>query len=67
MPGSMSYDLPMVALLGADRIVAGTAAAVGSGTWVRTVAPPPATFAARRWFMGVAVTGLHYNRHGRCT
>jgi NO-binding membrane sensor protein with MHYT domain len=55
MPGSMSYNLPMVALSVLIAIVAGTTA-LWIGTWVRSVA---ATFGAAL-VMGVAVTGMHY-------
>jgi NO-binding membrane sensor protein with MHYT domain len=55
MTGSMSYNLPLVALSVVIAIVAGTTA-LWIGTWVRSVA---ATFGAAL-VMGVAVTGMHY-------
>lgn len=55
MPGSMSYDLPLVLLSVVIAVVAGTAA-LWIGTWVRGVS---ATIAAAL-VMGIAVTGMHY-------
>jgi NO-binding membrane sensor protein with MHYT domain len=55
MTGSMSYDLPLVALSVVIAIVAGTTA-LWIGTWVSSVV---ATFGAAL-VMGVAVTGMHY-------
>jgi NO-binding membrane sensor protein with MHYT domain len=55
MTGSMSYNLPLVALSVVIAIVAGTTA-LWIGTWVRSVV---ATFGAAL-VMGVAVTGMHY-------
>ena len=55
MTGSMSYNLPLVALSVVIAVVAGTTA-LWIGTWVRSVV---ATFGAAL-VMGVAVTGMHY-------
>jgi NO-binding membrane sensor protein with MHYT domain len=55
MPGTMSYNVPLVALSVLIAIVAGTAA-LWIGTWVRGSA---ATVGAAL-VMGVAVTGMHY-------
>jgi len=55
MPGSMSYNVPLVVLSVLIAIVAGTAA-LWIGTWVRGAA---ATVGAAL-VMGVAVTGMHY-------
>jgi NO-binding membrane sensor protein with MHYT domain len=55
MPGSMSYNTPLVVLSVLIAIVAGTAA-LWIGTWVRGVA---ATVGASL-IMGVAVSGMHY-------
>jgi NO-binding membrane sensor protein with MHYT domain len=55
MPGSMSFDLPLVAVSVVIAIVAGTAA-LWIGTWVRGVG---ATIGAAA-IMGVAVSGMHY-------
>ena len=55
MPGSMSYNAPLVALSVLIAIAAGTAA-LWIGTWVRSMA---ATLGAAL-VMGIAVTGMHY-------
>jgi NO-binding membrane sensor protein with MHYT domain len=55
MPGSMSFNLPLVAVSVVIAIVAGTAA-LWIGTWVRGVG---ATIGAAA-IMGVAVSGMHY-------
>jgi NO-binding membrane sensor protein with MHYT domain len=55
MPGSMSYNGPLVVLSVVIAIVAGTAA-LWIGTWVRGVG---ATVGASL-VMGIAVTGMHY-------
>jgi NO-binding membrane sensor protein with MHYT domain len=55
MPGSMSYNTPLVVLSVLIAIVAGTAA-LWIGTWVRGVG---ATVGASL-IMGVAVSGMHY-------
>jgi len=55
MPGSMSYDTPLVVLSVVIAIVAGTTA-LWIGTWVRGSA---ATVGAAL-VMGVAVCGMHY-------
>jgi NO-binding membrane sensor protein with MHYT domain len=55
MPGSMSYNLPLVIISVLIAIVAGTAA-LWIGTWVHSV---PAT-AGAALVMGAAVTGMHY-------
>ena len=55
MPGSMSYNVPLVALSVVIAIVAGTAA-LWIGTWIRGSA---ATVGAAL-VMGVAVCGMHY-------
>ncbi len=55
MPGSMSYNVPLVLLSVAIAIVAGTAA-LWIGTWVRGVG---ATIGAAL-VMGIAVSGMHY-------
>jgi NO-binding membrane sensor protein with MHYT domain len=55
MPGSMTYNLPLVIVSVLIAIVAGTAA-LWIGTWVRGVG---ATIGAALIF-GVAVTGMHY-------
>jgi NO-binding membrane sensor protein with MHYT domain len=55
MPGSISYNLPLVVVSVLIAIVAGTAA-LWIGTWVRTVGMT----AAAAVVMGVAVSGMHY-------
>jgi NO-binding membrane sensor protein with MHYT domain len=55
MPGTMSYNLPLVLLSVVVAIVAGTSA-LWIGTWVRGVG---ATIAAAL-VMGIAVSGMHY-------
>src|SRR3984957_19431001 len=55
MPGSMSYNVPLVVLSVLIAIVAGTAA-LWISTWIRGFA---ATVGAAL-VMGVAVTGMHY-------
>jgi NO-binding membrane sensor protein with MHYT domain len=55
MPGSMSYNAPLVALSVLIAVAAGTAA-LWIGTWVRSMA---ATLGAAL-VMGIAVTGMHY-------
>jgi NO-binding membrane sensor protein with MHYT domain len=55
MPGSMSYNLPLVVVSVLIAIVAGTAA-LWIGTWVRGVGMT----AAAAGVMGVAVSGMHY-------
>ena len=55
MPGSMSYNAPLVGLSVLIAVAAGTAA-LWIGTWVRSMA---ATLGAAL-VMGVAVTGMHY-------
>jgi NO-binding membrane sensor protein with MHYT domain len=55
MPGTMSYNMPLVLLSVLIAIVAGTAA-LWIGTWIRGSA---ATVGAAL-VMGVAVTGMHY-------
>jgi NO-binding membrane sensor protein with MHYT domain len=55
MPGSMSYNLPMVAVSVLMAIVVGTAA-LWIGSWIHGVA---ATVGASL-VMGVALTGMHY-------
>jgi NO-binding membrane sensor protein with MHYT domain len=55
MTGSMSYQLPLVALSVVIAIVAGTVA-LWIGTWIRGIA---ATVGAAV-IMGIAVTGMHY-------
>ena len=55
MPGSMSYNVPLVALSVVIAIVAGTAA-LWIGTWIRG----SAATAGAALVMGVAVSGMHY-------
>jgi NO-binding membrane sensor protein with MHYT domain len=55
MPGSMSYNLPLVLLSVLIAVVAGTAA-LWIGTWVRGVGAT----AAAALLMGVAVSAMHY-------
>ena len=55
MPGTMSYNLPLVLVSVLIAIVAGTAA-LWIGTWVRGVA----TTVGAAMVMGIAVSGMHY-------
>jgi NO-binding membrane sensor protein with MHYT domain len=55
MPGSVSYNLPLVLASVLIAVTAGTAA-LWIGTWVRGVAAT----AGAAMVMGVAVTGMHY-------
>jgi NO-binding membrane sensor protein with MHYT domain len=55
MPGSMSYDVPLVLISVLIAIVAGTAA-LWIGTWVRRTT----VTVGAALVMGVAVSGMHY-------
>jgi NO-binding membrane sensor protein with MHYT domain len=55
MPGSMSYNMPLVLVSVLIAVVAGTAA-LWIGTWVRRVGAT----AVAALVMGVAVSGMHY-------